>query len=52
MDQHLKELDEECAQYRELLESLKEGGDAHLMDKNIIAAKLAAMKVAQLCYLF
>ncbi|VDN81491.1 unnamed protein product [Brugia pahangi] len=44
MDQHLKELDEECAQYRELLDSLKEGSDARLMDRNIVAAKLAAMK--------
>ncbi|MCP9265803.1 Autophagy protein Apg6 containing protein [Dirofilaria immitis] len=44
MDQHLKELDEECAQYRELLGSLKEGSDARLMDRNITAAKLAAMK--------
>ncbi|EJW88335.1 autophagy protein Apg6 containing protein [Wuchereria bancrofti] len=44
MDQHLKELDEECAQYRELLDSLKEGNDARLMDRNIVAAKLAAMK--------
>lgn len=45
MDQHLKELDEECAQYRQLLDSLKEESDARLMDRNIIAAKLAAMKV-------
>ncbi|EFO27321.1 autophagy protein Apg6 containing protein [Loa loa] len=44
MDQHLKELDEECAQYRELLDSLKEGRDARLMDRNIVAAKLTAMK--------
>lgn len=52
MDQHLKELDEECAQYRELLDSLKEGSGARLMDRNIIAAKLAAMKVTQIYYSF
>lgn len=50
MDQHLKELDEECAQYRKLLDSLKEGGDTRLMDRNIVTAKLAAMKVMQICY--
>lgn len=50
MDQHLKELDEECAQYRELLDYLKEGSDARLMDRNIVAAKLAAMKVTEIYY--
>uniref|UniRef100_A0A915PIL1 Autophagy-related protein 6 n=1 Tax=Setaria digitata TaxID=48799 RepID=A0A915PIL1_9BILA len=44
MDQHLKELDEECAQYRELLDSLKERSDTRLMDTNIVNAKLVAMK--------
>lgn len=52
MDQHLKELDEECVQYREFLDSLKEGRDARLMDRNIIATKLAAMKVMLIYYLF
>lgn len=45
MDQHLEELDEECAQYHKLLNSLKEGRGARLVDKNTLNAKLSTMKV-------
>ncbi|VDN03706.1 unnamed protein product [Thelazia callipaeda] len=44
MDQYLRELDEECAQYRKLLESLKDGSNIHLLDRNIVTSKLSELK--------
>uniref|UniRef100_A0A183EC53 APG6_N domain-containing protein n=1 Tax=Gongylonema pulchrum TaxID=637853 RepID=A0A183EC53_9BILA len=44
MDQHLQELDEECAQYNSLMRSLKERPDTSFLDKTALRAKLSSMK--------